>query len=345
MGRPGVTEYAVRQAINELLAQGTDPSVKKVQAIVGGSNTTIGAFLRKINDENGGMFGDGGIVEKELTQVVRSLHDRLKVIADQTVAAGAIEAEKAVNAARADTAREQLAHADTARLLTEAQAALDLAQALTASLVEKLNTANSQIAGDAQVITLLQVAKTHQAHEIERLQREGELRQVAFEAFQNSSMRAREATEDANTRDRKALMDAHESALNDMRQEREKLTHDRSELTIQNGVLTRDNERLAQEIIAYGKNLRSAQDAQRDLQAKVDTATNEVSDVRIAAAEVKGQVILLTQQLTESNAHRDNAVAALQSARSDIEGLTSLASRQQSDIEALSTDQPAPKSR
>ena len=107
MGRPGVTEYAVRQAINELLAQGTDPSVKKVQAIVGGSNTTIGAFLRKINDENGGMFGDGGIVEKELTQVVRSLHDRLKVIADQTVAAGAIEAEKAVNAFVRERDRDQ----------------------------------------------------------------------------------------------------------------------------------------------------------------------------------------------------------------------------------------------
>ena len=337
MGRTGISEYAVRQAINEIIAAGNEPSIKKVQALIGGSNTTIGAHLKRIADQDGGMFGERGIVDRELSQAVISLHDRLKSMTEQQIAQGEITAQKLVEAARKDVEQEKFAHAETSRLLGVANTELEQSRVLAGSTIEKLNAANSELAGMAKEITALQESKVVQGKEIDRLQREGATRQVAFEGYQESTARAREALAEATARDRTALMDSHESALNHLRHEKDKLTSERSDLTIQMGLSVRDNERLSQEVIASSKALRAAQDTNRDLLAKLDIAREEISETRIAAAEAKGQVTLLAQQLTESNASRDNAMQTLQNTLRENVGLITEVARLQSELKGVAS--------
>jgi len=333
LGRTGISQVAVMQARNEIISSGHEPSVRKIQALIGGSSTTVAAFLKRIMDEEGGLFGSGKLVDKELTQLVVSLHDRLKAITDQKLAVGEVEAQRRVEEAVSEVANAHLQHAETQRLLAVANAELETSKATNARLVELLNAANRQIAVDAKALTLLQSANELQANEVQRLQREGDLRQIAYEAFQTATQRSREATQTINSRERQTLIDSHAESLADMRKERDKLTHERSELTAANAQLARDNERLAHEVIAFGKNLRSAQDIQRDLQAEVNQAAREVSEARIAAAEVGGQAALLRSQLSEINAWREVAVAELQNARATVENLSAELARQQAEKE------------
>lgn len=335
MGRTGITEVAVRQAITEIVATGQEPSVRKIQVLIGGSSTTVASLLRKIQDEDGGMFGPGQIVDKELNQLVTSLHDRLNAITEQKIAVGKLEAQNLVGEAEARLAREKHEHAETVISHSALKLELEASKAANERLVELLNAANSQIAVDAKTMSILQENAESQKTEIARLQREGELRQVAFEAFQAATQRAREATQETNARERQSLIDSHSVALADMRLERDKLTQERAELTATNGQLARDNERLAHEVITYGKNLRGAQDAQRDLQAKLDQAGREASEARIAAAVSESHVTDLRSQILVINANKETAVAELQSTRSKVENLTSEVARQQAEIESL----------
>lgn len=335
MGRPAVSEYAMRQALNEILAAGEEPSINKIKALVGGSNVSIGAFLRKIRDESGEMFGSGKIVDQELSQVVNSLHDRLKAMTDRSLAAGQLEAQKVVDLAKEELRSEQLKHAETTRLLEEVRASLDVATQTNARVVEQLNSANAQIAKDAEQITSLQAVVSNQSVEIDRLHKEGDLRQVSYEALVSSTVRAREMAQEASARERQNLVDKHSQALADMHRELEKLNDERTVLTSANGMLARDNERLANEVVSYGKELRGAQNNQRDLQAKADHAAREASEVRIAAAVAESQVKELRLQVAGINAKNDAAIGELQSANSKVEALTKEVARQQAEIDRL----------
>lgn len=333
MGRPAVSDYTYRQAFDEIIAAGEEPSINKIKALVGGSNVSIGAFLRKIRDENGEMFGSGKIVDQELQQVVTSLHDRLKAMTERRLAVGQLEAQNAVDQAQEALKAEQLKHAETTRLLGEVRASLDAATKINARVVEQLNSANTQMAKDADQITSLQAADAKQVAEIKRLQEEGNLRQVSYEAFVNSTVSARAKAQEASALERQNLVDNHSQALANMHRELDKLTDERAELTTANGMLARDNERLAHEVVSYGKELRGAQNSQRDLQAKADGAAREVSEVRITAAVAEGQVNELRLQIVGINAIKDTAVAELQSAISKVDALTTEVARLQAEID------------
>ena len=244
MGRPGVTEYEVRKAIHRLAKDGTEASVRKVQDITGGSSTTIGLHLRNIRGETGEIFGEGGAVDRELKEVVGALHDKLQAITDQQIAAAKFEAQERIDAAIAEALEAKRLNSQTAELLKTVRSDLEQAEAKIVALTTRLNSELLKIVGMEQQVRALTERRAEQAIEILRLHKESENRQAAFEAFQAASAR--------NTNE---LREAHESTFRHERAQNNKLYNERLDLAFKNVDLTRDNERLEQQLATSTRDL------------------------------------------------------------------------------------------
>lgn len=99
---------------------------------------------------------------------------------------------------------------------------------------------------EQQVLTLTD-RRAEQAIEIRRLHEESKNRQAAFEAFQAATAR--------NTNE---LREAHESTFRHERAQNSKLYNERLDLALRNVDLTRDNERLEQQLATSIRDLASA---------------------------------------------------------------------------------------
>lgn len=61
MSRVGITKEEVRQAIAQLRNQGSPVTVRSIQAITGGSYSTVQKFWKDLRDEEIEMLGDGDV--------------------------------------------------------------------------------------------------------------------------------------------------------------------------------------------------------------------------------------------------------------------------------------------
>ncbi|WP_319092871.1 DNA-binding protein [Pseudomonas aeruginosa] len=77
MSRVGITKEEVRQAIAQLRNQGSPVTVRSIQAITGGSYSTVQRFWKDLRDEEIEMLGDGGRIQTELQALVHALHDKI----------------------------------------------------------------------------------------------------------------------------------------------------------------------------------------------------------------------------------------------------------------------------
>ncbi|WP_024767794.1 DNA-binding protein [Pseudomonas nitroreducens] len=88
MSRIGITKQAVKTAIDLLRSQGNPVTVRAVQAVTGGSFTTVSRLIDELKREEIELLGDGGQVKIELATLVESLHERLKADAMQRIQEG-----------------------------------------------------------------------------------------------------------------------------------------------------------------------------------------------------------------------------------------------------------------
>lgn len=156
-----VTKEDVRKAIHVLLAAGKTPSTKAIHALLGrGSLSTIQRFKREIEAESGELYGVGGAVHTQLTEVVMRVHDQLKAVADTKIAMAQADFEHTLLAETAEKEEYAAQLKVTAERLEQVQGQLETARSMYDALLAEHEDGKKK----------LEKAELDLAHERERVE-------------------------------------------------------------------------------------------------------------------------------------------------------------------------------
>lgn len=197
MARPGVSYHDVAQAAETLRAQGRNPTVDRVLAVLGtGSKSTLAPLLKQWKAQPGRGTEIAAGLPEAVVSAVKDLHDQLQQRAEHTVA----------------QAREEFQGqaADLKGQLRQAEAGIDALQADSKALQERiqgLEKENADLKGDLEQVRLEAATRGAELGEVRvrldetqaRLEEQGrDLRQVRghFEHYQEQMAEDRQRERD-----------------------------------------------------------------------------------------------------------------------------------------------------
>ena len=153
MSRIGITKQAVKTAIDLLRSQGNPVTVRAVQAVTGGSFTTVSRLIDELKREEIELLGDGGQVKIELAALVESLHERLEAYAMQRIQDGDDRCTARVQEIEGHLNEVKAAHKATLDDLAVTAKLLETKEAELAKVTTLLNAANIELRGVSEALT------------------------------------------------------------------------------------------------------------------------------------------------------------------------------------------------
>jgi len=281
MARGGIYKSEVKQARDNLLAQGLNPSIDAIRVALGntGSRSTIHRHMKELEAEEAGGGATGQGVSDAIQHLVVQLAEQLRTEADERIAKAQAACDAAVAQAQAATAEQakegrglsdQLQRIET-RLRDEREAHVTTTDALqqertqSATLIERIAGLEARLQErDAHAASL--ESKHQQARE-------------ALEHFRQSSREQREAE-----------LRRHEHQVQsfqvELRQAQELLTSKSQDVLH----LNRENARLSEQYAERDKAL-------RELQRQHDQAVTTVKEL----AAVKREAETVARQWAETH--------------------------------------------
>ncbi|HCF4368390.1 TPA: DNA-binding protein [Pseudomonas aeruginosa] len=327
MSRVGITKEEVRQAIAQLRNQGSPVTVRSIQAITGGSYSTVQRFWKDLRDEEIEMLGDGGRIQTELQALVHALHDKMKENSERIVREGEQRCEAQIKEMEEVLDGERVVHQATVDQLAKTEGTLADRERLLGELTERLNSANIELGRLAQELTDTQ-------------------RNLEVEKRSTSKL----------THDLQAERDAHEhylAALNEQRRQ-EQATFDNALTSLRedNRTLSADNIQLRGEILSLNKQLSGMTSQLTDLQAqnrklaleadsakdKLQVAEQSLMNLRIELATVKTQHSEAERQLESAVKERRETEEKLVEAKASARTQNSEVRRLSAQLEGMKAE-------
>ena len=289
MSRVGITKEEVRQAIGQLRKQGSPVTVRSIQAITGGSYSTVQRLWKELRDEEIEMLGDGGRIQTELQALVNALHDKMKENSERIVREGEQRCEAQVKEMEDVLDAERVAHQVTVDQLAKTEGTLADRERLLGALTDRLNSANIELARMALVLTDTQ-----------------------------RSLKEEKSSTSKLTHDLQAERDAHEhylAALNEQRRQ-EQATFDNALTSLRedNRTLSADNIQLRGEILSLNKQLSGMTSQLTDLQAQNRRLTLEADSAKDKLQVAEQSLMNLKIELATVKTRHSEAERQLESA-------------------------------
>lgn len=292
MARGRVYKSEVQAARDQLLRQGTNPSLDAVRIALGntGSKTTIHRLMKELEAEEAGEDAIAGeAISDALQALVTQLAGQLRQEAEATVAAGQDRAEAQIAAAQADVGRLSEQAREASEQIQRVQAALDDTRQRLAATEQTLRDRDTTIAGLHERTAGLERQLTERESHLASIEVKHQQARDALEHFRLASKEQREVE-----------ARQHEQAVQALQVELRRATESVAAKNDELLTLNRDNARLTEQSGRQDKELR---DARRDLHTALERA-----------AELDA-----TRQRSESMERRAaDALAKLETARSEL---------------------------
>ena len=222
MGRPGVVYHDVAMAAEKLAAQGRNPTIESVRAIIGsGSTATVGPYLRawRTKQDSSRQLALKENIPEELLSVIKGLWERVFVDAEAKFETERLEMQQSLN-----DLRQQISSLQAEHNRTQQQLALNTEDKLNLSN-EKLVLEQS-IERQAQRIREIAAEKNSAVIQLEaQTTRISELHQLHGQVQKNLE-HYREASLEQRRQDQKA----HEQQRHQQEQVIQQLRHEYSQI-------------------------------------------------------------------------------------------------------------------
>lgn len=303
MSRDVATKETVRNARRVLLDSGKTPTQRSVQAITGGSMTTVGALMRELDQEEMALGGPGGKIQEKLGALVMELHRELQQQAEETVAKGNAAAQLKIVTAEANLEAVQQDYEKLRDQLVEAERQISKLTAAHAEAVTKLNEAQLEMAIQASTLLAANKASALQDRRMEALEHQAATAERALTAYQG-------VTADARRRDQESFNNALDRLGTELAQAKAQLStanSERAETTALNLVLNRDAERLSAEVRQLSNETHELKADLRNAESQLELSRGAETTQKLATAAAEGQISLLNSQLEECTIARTAA--------------------------------------
>ena len=117
MARGGINKTLIKEARQELLRKGINPSLDSIRVQLGntGSKSTIHRYLKEIEEQEAVQLNDEGLLNNTLKEMISRLASQLNADANEIVEKNEEESSKKINQLNDDlnTFKKQLTHAET----------------------------------------------------------------------------------------------------------------------------------------------------------------------------------------------------------------------------------------
>jgi hypothetical protein len=288
MARGRVYKSEVQAARDQLLRQGTNPSLDAVRIALGntGSKTTIHRLMKELEAEEVGATATASeAVSGALQDLVAQLAGQLRQEAENVVATGQLRAEAQVAAAQAEVSRMTDQAREASEQIRRLQASLDETQQRFATSEETLRDRDRTIVG---------------LHErfagLERQLAEREAHLASMDAKHQQARDALEHFRLASKEQREIEARQHEQAVQALQVELRRATESAATKNDELLALNRDNARLTEQAGQHVKDLR---EVRRTLQAAQERGA-EAEGLRQINQSLEEKVVQAADTLSEA---------------------------------------------
>lgn len=312
MARAGVTYHDVAKAAEAIKSQRQEPTVDRVREHLGtGSKSTIAPLLKRWRSDNGEAADIGGL-PNDLVEVVKSLHERVQLMADHRIEQARQEFEGFNQELRKEltdtkntiaqlTARQQDLDSQIERQNKEKGEVDKSLEDARISLVKAESQRDEAIARATElkgsVAELKQENKDIREHFEHYQQRTAEDRQQEREQFRTVTQGLKDQVLDLQHR--LTLAETKASELSDANAQ---LQSNAGKLEQANATLNRELNGKIEDVRDLKRDLEDALTKYRDFQHKNEQLVENVAVITTQKAEVEKQVAVLSQALETAKA-------------------------------------------
>ncbi|QIE91397.1 hypothetical protein G5B91_34195 (plasmid) [Pseudomonas nitroreducens] len=307
MSRIGITKQAVKTAIDLLRSQGNPVTVRAVQAVTGGSFTTVSRLIDELKREEIELLGDGGQVKIELATLVESLHERLKADAMQRIQEGEDRCTARVQEIEGHLNEVKAAHKATLDELSVTTKLLETKEAELAKVTTLLNAANIELRGVSEALT--HTKQSLDAEELKSQKLAGELKHAhdMRESFMTTANELRRQDQIS-----------FEHTLEAVRSDNRSLSENNLRLSAEVVSLNQQNGQHTADLIQLKDLIRKLENDIERAAALKQAGEHEAMQLRIELSSVKTHHAEVSRQLDLAYADRRRTEEALIEAKAEL---------------------------
>ena len=301
MARGGINKALVKQARDEVLVKGQNPSIDAVRIALGntGSKTTIHRYLKEIEEEEGTRLDDEALLSSTLKDMIAKMASQLHEEANSL-----IERNKEHYEAQVLSWKERYESLENTNkeleLKRDQQATLlNEVTTLNRALQDKLNQISSDKQALDQKITDLQAMLADKNKHIESLEEKHKHSREALEHYRNS-------VKDQRDQD----LRRHESQVQQLQVEIRNLNQTLSVKQTDITQLNKDNVRLVTELNVTQKELSESKNKLERKESELASNAIKLSDIESSHNKLKQQELAITQERDEMKIQLAQALEA-----------------------------------
>lgn len=287
MARGGINKAPVKQARDEVLLKGQNPSIDAVRIALGntGSKTTIHRYLKEIEEGEGTRLDDEALLSSTLKDMIAKMASQLHEEANNLIERNKEHYESQISSWREryesleNTNKEfELKHDEQATLLDETKAQ-------NRALQDKLNQISSDKQALDQKLTDLQAMLADKNKHIESLEEKHKHSREALEHYRNS-------VKDQRDQD----LRRHESQVQQLQVEIRNLNQTLSIKQTDITQLNKDNAQLVTELNATQKELSASNNKLKASDSELASNARKLANMELSLDQLSQQEKTVTQE-------------------------------------------------